>query len=309
MKNSALRALPAGAPAIALVALGPALGLLASCAQPRPAPPPLTPTQHAGLRNVFRAAPGVYSGSQPEGQPGFDSLKHMGIRTILSVDGGTPDVDLARGMKYVHVPVKYSGIDADEARAIAAAIRDLPGPIYVHCHHGLHRGPTAVSLALVMLGRMTPEQGERFQRLAGTAESYEGLYACVRESEPVAPSSLDALADKLPESSRPIGPQAAMVAIDEAYSNLKDCDKNAWKAPPDHPDLSPLAEASRLADLFRDFSKRSDTEPAEYVSLARQAAARADALEKSVAMSSPERTAKLKDLGATCKACHAAYRD
>lgn len=288
-----------------------ALGIvtLASCSSPRPAPPPSIPTEHAGLHNVFRASAGVYSGSQPHGQAGFDSLRRLGVRTILSVDGGTPEVDLARGMKYVHVPVKYAGIEEEEARAIAAAIRDLPGPIYVHCHHGLHRGPTAVALALVMLGRMTPEEGERFQRLAGTAESYEGLYACVREGEPVQPSSLDGLASRLPESSRPIGPAAAMVVIDEAYTNLKDCDKNGWKPPADHPDISPLAEASRLADLFRDFAKRSDGEPAEYVSLARRSAAQADALEKAIADSAPDRSAKLKDLGATCKACHTAFRD
>ena len=43
-------------------------------------------------------------------------LADMGVKTILSVDGKTPDVEAAKklGMRYVHVPIQYRGITESE---------------------------------------------------------------------------------------------------------------------------------------------------------------------------------------------------
>ena len=127
------------------------------------APPPRSaprPVHAAGLHNVFRLAPGLYSGSQPEGDAGFASLRRLGVRTVISVDGSTPDGERAErfGLRYIHLPVGYDGVPRDKAVAAAKAVRELPGPTYLHCHHGKHRGPAVAACVLLAAGG-TPGRG------------------------------------------------------------------------------------------------------------------------------------------------------
>src|SRR6516164_7654896 len=68
---------------------------LAPVAAVEPAVGNSAPAEVAGLHNVFRISAGLYSGSVPEGDAGFDSLHRLGIRTVISVDGARPDVDRA----------------------------------------------------------------------------------------------------------------------------------------------------------------------------------------------------------------------
>src|SRR5262245_48277837 len=98
--------------------------------------------------------PQVISGGLPEGEAAFQDLAALGIKTIISVDGATPDVATAKkhGLRYVHLPHGYDGISAARAAELAKAVRDLPGPIYIHCHHGKHRSPAAAAVACVAAG-------------------------------------------------------------------------------------------------------------------------------------------------------------
>ena len=145
----------------------------------------------------------------------------MGVRTIISVDGASPDVARAeaRGMRYVHIPITYAEASREQQLEIARAVRDSPGPAFVHCHHGMHRGPAAAASAAVLLGEVTPEEGVAFMKEAGTASSYEGLYACVATASVATSSALD-------ERRRvSVGPQgqgfvAAMIEVDQAFSYL-----------------------------------------------------------------------------------------
>ena len=77
------------------------------------------PKNFPGLSNVVAFHDGFYSGSAPAGDAGFDSLSSLGIKTILSVDGAMPDVELADkyGMRYVHLPIGYDGFDDEIGRA------------------------------------------------------------------------------------------------------------------------------------------------------------------------------------------------
>src|SRR5215510_11511668 len=65
------------------------------------------PVDMPGLHNVIHVADRLFSGGAPEGDAGFDSLKKLGIKTILSVDGARPEVARAKqhGMRYVHLPI------------------------------------------------------------------------------------------------------------------------------------------------------------------------------------------------------------
>lgn len=273
---------------------------------------------HSGsLHNLFAPSAGVYSGSMPDSPAGFDELQRLGVKTIVSVDGSTPDVAQARarGMRYVHIPTQYSGISDEESRTIARALRDLPGPFYVHCHHGKHRGPAAVASALVHLDRMTPEQGEKFLKDAGTAPSYPGLYACVASARVLTKADLDAAPADFPSVAKVDDIAHGMVIIDFAYENLKLIKDAGWTTPKDHPDLVPAAEAGRLADTLRTLHEQQPADrrdPATYAKLFMDSRAHADALERSLVDAAA--TLKTRDdhfaaLGQSCKACHTKFRD
>src|SRR5579883_2265955 len=63
------------------------------------------PIPKDGLHNVYRITDKLFSGSSPEGDEGFRSLKELGVRTVISVDGSRPDVERARkfGLRYIHI--------------------------------------------------------------------------------------------------------------------------------------------------------------------------------------------------------------
>lgn len=54
------------------------------------------PVELPGLHNVIHVSDQLYSGGSPEGDAGFESMKKLGIKTILSVDGARPDVGRAK---------------------------------------------------------------------------------------------------------------------------------------------------------------------------------------------------------------------
>ncbi|MBX3376098.1 MAG: hypothetical protein KF678_03745 [Phycisphaeraceae bacterium] len=257
----------------------------------------------------------LISGGVPAGDAAFDELKAMGVKTIISVDGATPDVARAeaRGMRYVHIPITYSDVPEQQKLEIARAIRDLPGPVYIHCHHGKHRSPAATAAAAVTLGLVTPAEGVVFMRDAGTSPSYAGLFQCVEEAVVVPVSALNAASNEFPSVRKPTGVVAAMVEIDYAYEHLQEIRAAGWTVPKDHPDLVPAAEAGRLADQLR-FSgedPRSQAKGPEYAARLADAIARTSALEDGLIRGEPrdQLESKWKLVAASCKECHAAYRD
>ncbi len=322
------RALTLTLAAIAGLSLG-----LGTKHQPPKAPAQTTPTPHApaaaapaepGSKTnarvhhvpVLIAGPGLYSGPSPVEAHDFEELKKLGVRTIISVDGARPELELARaeGMRYVHIPVGYHGISRDQTLAIARAISDLPGPVYVHCHHGKHRGPAAVATAAIALGRINTDQALEFMTAAQTAASYTGLWQCAREMAPVERSELDAAPADFPEVAPVSDMVTAMVEIDERTEHLKEIEKANWSVPTEHPDLVPVAEAARLVDIYRALAEleATRTRHAELPALFERAAAEAKALE--TLLEGPHVDAKkaadaLKVVIQTCKDCHKPHRD
>jgi hypothetical protein len=276
------------------------------------------PHDEQALQNVFlvNGSNGkLLSGAVPEGDAGFDELSKLGVKTVISVDGAAPDVARAkaRGIRYVHVPVTYSDVTPDQQLEIARAIRDLPGPVYVHCHHGKHRGPAAAASAAVLLGYATPEQGLAFMKSAGTAANYQGLYTCVTEANRATDATLAAAPAEFPEVRKVEGLVDAMVHVDLAFEHIGEVWAAGWAVPHDHPDLVPAAEAGRLADMLR--YSGEDTKIAAwgeaYQVKLRHAIAVASQLESEIVVGAPKATldATFKLVQASCKDCHAAYRD
>lgn len=286
---------------------------LVACEGPLPVHAPRTPARNAtALRNVHAPASGLLSGSGPRDEAAFDELAARGVRTIISVDGARPEVERARarGMRYVHLPLGYDRIPPERKAQLARAVRDLPGPVYLHCHHGLHRGPAAAAAALVILGRLTPGQGTDFMQRAGTSEHYAGLYESVRAARALPPGTIDAADSDFPETAQVAGMVSSMVALDQAFERLERIREAGWRTPADHPDLVPAGEAGMVADLLRTLRDDPETRdrPAEFHDLLEHAARAAGALENAiVAGADPGPAFRLLD--ASCRDCHRAFRD
>lgn len=304
-------------------------------AQAAPAIPTLAddkPYDYPGVHNVVAFADGFYSGSVPEGDAGFDSLVALGVKTIISVDGAIPEVEKAkaRGMRYVHLPIGYDGFDDTRKGQLVRAVRDLPKPIYIHCHHGKHRSAGAAGTVGVSLGWITNDQAAARMKVSGTAEAYKGLWACTAKAAPMMAAVIDAAAADFPEVTKPDSMTAAMVTIDEVFDRLKMVEKNGWTVPKDHPDLAPAADAGKLADLYRlldgDSHVTALDEDArkEFRALLAEGSKRASALETmlatgrdgaaredeaAIAEHRKTLSAAMKQLAANCKDCHVKYRD
>jgi protein tyrosine phosphatase (PTP) superfamily phosphohydrolase (DUF442 family) len=300
--------------------------LIAACSTSRPAPPPRPVTvpapapdlekgtEYDGIHNVVAFSPGLYSGSAPEGK-GLETLADMGIRTIISVDGAQPDVEDAEalGIRYVHLPISYDGITPERKLELARVMKDLPGPIYVHCHHGKHRSAGAAAAIAVALGRLTNDEAVARMKVAGTAPNYEGLYACATDTKVATNAEIASASNAFPSRWKTTGLVQAMVDIDFAMDNLKAIEKAKWGVPADHPDLVPAAEVGRISHLMRDLQDdaavRKETEEFRALLLASKDAA--ESLEKGFleSASHEELAARFKTLNQSCKDCHVKFRD
>lgn len=274
------------------------------------------PADYPGLHNVVAFADGLYSGSVPDGQAGFDTLAAMGIKTIISVDGATPDVTAANahGLRYVHLPIGYNGMDRERTLEIARAIKDLPGPVYLHCHHGKHRSAGAMGAAAVTLGLSSPEQATARMKVSGTAPNYTGLYQCVAVATIASMDELASADNTFPEVLKTSGFVKTMVEIDEVFEHLKAIEKAGWIAPKDHPDLVPVAEAGRIADLLRNLqdNDRVKARPDEFRQMLMNGSRLAESLEGGLTKTgatTQELSARFKLINQSCKDCHAKYRD
>ncbi len=295
-------------------------------AEPAPAvatiPPPSTgdptPRDYPGIHNAVAYHDGFISGSAPEGEQGFETLAAMGVRTIISVDGAEPDVAAAaaHGIRYVHLPIGYNGFDEERKLQLVRATRDAirDSPVYMHCHHGKHRSAGAAAAVAVSLGWLTPDSSVARMHVSGTAPNYKGLYSCATHSVVLASHVIDAVDDDFPAVWKPTGFVRNMVETDEVYEHLKAIQKADWAAPADHPDLVPVAEAGRLADLFRlaietEYVKRR---PADFTEMLRSSQDAAQSLEDLLATAQPD-AVKLEEhfklITASCKDCHVKYRD
>lgn len=133
-----------------------------------------------GLENFLKVGERIYSGGEPNSE-GLLKLKELGITTIVSVDGLPPDLESAQklGLRYIHIPLGYDGVGERERQQFATLITHVKGKIYIHCHHGKHRGPTAVATCMILSGDLDQKQAMAYMAVAGTSRDYKGLWDSV----------------------------------------------------------------------------------------------------------------------------------
>lgn len=266
-----------------------------------------------GVQNAFRVASQVFSGSQPEGEAAFAALAKLGVRTIISVDGSKPDPDAARrhGMRYVHLPFGYDQVPTNRIAELAKAAASASNGIFVHCHHGLHRGPAAVAVMCQATRDWTTNQALAWLRQAGTAPDYKGLYHSIASFQKLSPRQVEAVSE-LPEVAKTSSLVESMVLIDEHFSRLKLCQEAGWKTPPHHVDISPGHEALMLLEQFQEMARTDDTlrRSEDYRQKVTDAQAASQALKQNLLrMHTRSADDAFGRLRASCAACHKVYRN
>ncbi|MGE0710161.1 MAG: cytochrome c [Planctomycetota bacterium] len=289
---------------------------LASPASPGPAGSPSPASAAAtssAVINLHRWSTRIGQGGQPSGEAGFRELARRGYELVLSVDGMPPDAETARrfGLRTLHVPIGYEGVTHAAMLQILRAVREAPGPVYIHCHHGKHRGPAAAALARMAEDGVSNEQAERDLKASGCSPRYAGLYAAVRGFR--CPSAAEVAAAPAPqERVKPAGLRAAMIAVSHRETELEECADAGWEVPPQHPDLAPEHGALLLVEALRETARLPEATALGEDFLRRCQESEAEAEVLRAALERRDRggaTSALKTLKQSCNACHAAYRD
>lgn len=290
----------------------PAVGTTSDTPRPEQAAEftPIKEADQPGVHNLVRVSERIYSGSEPHGQEGFASLARLGVKTVVSVDGARPQLDEAKkhGLNYVHIPIGYDGIDGEAALALVRVGRESEGPIYIHCHHGQHRGPAAAAVACMAGENRTGKQALKILEVAGTGKQYPGLW---RDVEGFEPPVADTVFPDLVEVAEVESFAAAMAKIDRNYDNLKLCQQAGWSVPPDHPDVVPLQESVILKEGFRETTRNLiEDRPAEFKTWMAEAADLSDLLEAALRQNDHAAAGEaFQRIDASCKKCHGKYRN
>jgi len=273
-----------------------------------------TPSNLPGIHNLVTYADDLLCGGVPEGAEGFVTLAKLGVKTVISVDGATPDLKNAEanGLRYVHLPISYDTVTTERQTQIAQAIVNVERPIYVHCHHGKHRSGAGLGTALVRAGILSVEQVSERMGVSGTAASYTGLWAAVREAQPLSKEELQADPASFPSITKVTGLVATMAEMDQVLDLVRQSHSAKWRAPDDHPDLVAEKETARMAVLMA--SLRDDAEskayPAEYQQMLEHSVDLSEQLDESVRSGNFIQAAQqLSSLRKSCKDCHRSYRN
>lgn len=273
------------------------------------------PLASTHVHNLFRATTNVFSGNSPDTDAAFAEIAKLGVKTIISVDGARPDAATARkhGLRYIHLPIGYDGVPSNRVVELVKAAQSVDGPIYVHCHHGKHRGPAAVAVICEATAGWTTNQAVAWLMEAGTATDYGGLYQSAMDFRLPEAAALAKIIE-LPEAAKTSSLVDAMVAIDEEMERLKSAQKNAWKGIPNQPDVVPAHTATILWEHLREIARTDDTakRPTDYRTRLTESEKAADQLRvllRDGSSLAPARDAAFQALNKTCASCHKQYRN
>ena len=277
-------------------------------------------TKH--LPNAVRVHTKVISGGLPDGAAGFAELQALGVKTVISVDAAKPDVALAEkhGLRYVHLPHSYDGIPDQRALELAKAVSELPGPIYIHCHHGKHRSPAAAAVACLGAGMIDRHVADQTLEIAGTSPNYRGLYQATAAAQKIEAEKLAALPANFPATVEPSPMEEAMGMLEHTHDHVKQLAANDWKMLAKLPDLDAPHEALLLREHYTEMLRTDETraQPEEFQQLMREGEAAALALEQALndwhkagrpAVAPAAAKEAFEQVTKNCKACHERFRD
>lgn len=257
-----------------------------------------------GIERVLRVDDRLLVGSQPAPRA-LGELAQLGVSVVVSVDGMPPQARRLEeaGLRSVHLPIGYDSVPPERIRSLARLALEEEGVIYVHCHHGRHRGPAAGAILWMLREGASPQRARTLLQAAGTSPDYAGLWHAVESFSPPSGTFPDA---PLPARVEVGGLRSVMVEIDRAHTNLG---RHARL----QPDIGPEHEASILVQHLREMQRLDPdgriAREAEYRTHATEALRAAEALAARKDSGTAQWNAALDRLDTTCTACHRAHRD
>lgn len=261
------------------------------------------------LENLLEVQKFLISGGEPKTEKSFQELSRRGVKVIVSVDGAIPKVDLAKkyGMQYVHIPTGYNMLSKHILLSIKALAKKVDQKLYIHCHHGKHRGPTVAAVFLIEKNVCTNEESLKLLEEAGTGKQYKGLWASVEKFveqqviEPLPELVSISKVDSMVES---------MAKIDRLYDNLRASYDLGWQPLPNNPDFSAVHGALIMKEFLRESGRAIKGSDPEQYKLFLESEKIAEALEESLVGENKGSSGKLlKNLKQSCIKCHKKFRD
>jgi protein tyrosine/serine phosphatase len=139
-----------------------------------------TPAPSAELKNFFRLDEKVYRSAQPN-RKGFEELKRLGIRNVLSFRDHHADDRYAKGLglSLYRVKMEAGGISDEQVVESLRIIRTAKGPIVIHCWHGADR--TGLISAMYRILHQNWSKEEAIEELMKGGYGYHALYRNIPE--------------------------------------------------------------------------------------------------------------------------------
>jgi protein tyrosine phosphatase (PTP) superfamily phosphohydrolase (DUF442 family) len=251
---------------------------------------------------------------QPEGDAAFANLAAMGVTTVISVDGAATDIETAHkyGIRYAHCPIGYDSVPRDQALLMIRAAENSKGAVYVHCHHGKHRGPAGMMAIRITLEDVSNDVAVEALKTSGTSPKYTGLYKDIAEFKAPTAEEMAKVPATVPERVMPAGMRATMVSVSHRWEFLASSRKQEWGVPKESPDVSPPHEARMLWELYRETARNGDLKKygddfKEYLVEGEKAAIDLEKALRAKDLVAAEK--HYKAVKSNCNSCHSQYRN
>ena len=256
------------------------------------------------LRPFHRIAPGVFAGGTPSGPDAWAFLARQGVTTVVSVDGLPPDATAAKrcGIRPVHIPIGYDGIPLAARAALDHARKTSKGAVFIHCHHGRHRGPAAAVWMARAAGAIGPGRVEPLLATCGTSRDYLGLWRDVIEFEAVPPNRP---APRLPERVEVDSLTRGMADLDRLWDKVKVLRERGWK---DEDRTAAIGLAVLVREQFVESARLQDPIVPVWQDDMQLAIRHAKEFEASVRKGEGVEAA-FTTVAGDCRSCHRAHRD
>lgn len=113
----------------------------------------------------------LYRGGALLGDSAIDTLRELGIKTIISITPTDSErrFSMQNGYKLVEIPFENAtGPSHSEIALLLKSIKKLQGPFYLHCHGGAHRaGVLGAAYRIHVLGWTFEKAIVEYGRLGG----------------------------------------------------------------------------------------------------------------------------------------------